>query len=147
MITFTAMKQILFLAFITTIFISCKDNVDDKNEMQVSSKNLVLEKPVIKPVEISNTTGSFIERFANGNLKTEGWRNSESQRDGIWYAYYEHGPKWSELTYVNGVREGESIVYFPDASINYKGSYKNDKKTGTWVFYKEDGSVESEKKY
>ena len=146
-ITFTTMKQILILAFTITLVMSCKDNTIVNNDIQVSSKNVVLDKPVEKPVEMVSTTGSFIERYDNGNLKTEGWRNSSSQRDGIWYSYYEHSVKWSELSYVNGIKEGASVVYFPNAKVHYKGQYKNDKKTGTWTFYNEDGTVQSVKKY
>ena len=145
------MKQILILAFTITLLMSCENNTTVNNDIQVSSKNVVLDKPVEKfvekPVEMISTTGSFIERYDNGNLKTEGWQNSSGQRDGIWYAYYENGPKWSELTYTNGIKEGESIVYFPNSKVHYKGHYKNDKKVGTWTFYNEDGTVQNEKKY
>ncbi len=141
------MKHLLTLTFIITLLISCKDNTIDSDNIQVSIKNVVATKPVNKPKKIVNTTGSFMERYDNGNLKTEGWRNSESQRDGIWYSYYDHGSKWSELTYTDGIKNGESIVYYPDATIHYKGQYKNDVKVGTWTFFKEDGTVESEKKY
>jgi len=141
------MKQLLTFAFSITLLMSCNDTVKPSNGIQVSSKNAVIDKPVDKPVELNNPTGSFIERYDNGNLKTEGWRNSSAQRHGIWYAYYEHGPKWSELTYNNGIKEGESVVYYPNAKVHYKGQYKNDVKVGTWIFYKEDGSLESEKEY
>lgn len=150
-ITFTTMKQILILTFTLTLLISCNDNTAVNNDIQVSSKHAVLDKPtestVEKPVEMKGSTGSFIERYDNGSLKTEGWRNTSGQRDGIWYAYYEHGPKWSELSYVNGIKEGESVVYYPDATVHYKGHYKNDEKVGSWTFYNEDGTVQSEKQY
>jgi antitoxin component YwqK of YwqJK toxin-antitoxin module len=140
------MKQILILAFSITLLISCEENVTVNNDIQVSSKNVVLDKPIQKPVKVVSTTGSFMEKYENGNLKTEGWRNSSSQRDGIWYSYYEHGVKWSELSYVDGLKEGISMVYFPDGTVHYKGQYKNDKKVGTWTFYNEDGTVKNEKK-
>lgn len=149
MITFTIMKHILILTCAITLLISCNDNTVVDTEIKVSSKNVVDPKPVNKKEQefVNKATGSFIERYDNGNLKTEGWRNTSGQRDGKWYAYYEHGPKWSELSYINGVKEGESIVYFPNAKPHYKGHYKNDKKVGTWTFYKEDGSIEGVKEY
>jgi len=142
------MKHILiFTSALLLGVTSCKETNTKSNDIQVSTKNVVKTIVVDKPVEMLKTTGSFIERYDNGNLKTEGWRNSSSQRDGIWYSYYEHGSKWSAMSYNNGIKEGQSVVYFPNAKIHYKGQYKNDKKAGTWIFYTENGDVKNEEKY
>ena len=144
------MKHILiFTSILLLLVTSCNETKTKSNDIQVSSENVIRDKPINKvgPVFINKPTGSFIERYDNGNLKTEGWRNLESQRDGVWYAYYEHGSKWSEMSYDNGIKEGKSIVYFPNAKIHYKGQYKNDIKSGMWTFYKESGDVDYEKKY
>ena len=67
------MKQILILAFTITILMSCENNTAVNNDIQVSSKNVVLDKPVKKlieePVEMIKTTGSFIERYDNENVR------------------------------------------------------------------------------
>jgi len=142
------MKHILIFTSVLLLAVtSCKETKTNSNAIQVSTKNVAKTEAVNKPVEMTNSTGSFIERYDNGNLKTEGWRSSESLRDGIWYSYYEHGSKWSEMSYKNGIKEGQSVVYFSNAKVHYKGQYKNDIKSGTWTFYKESGDVDYEKKY
>ena len=141
------MKNILILFTILLFLSACQNNSDNtsKNDIAVSSNNYVKEE--ITPETIVSKTGSFLERYPNGNLKTEGWRNSSEQRDGIWYSYYENGNKWSELSYDKGVKNGVSVVYYPNGKTHYKGQYINDEKSGDWVFYKAKGEIDYTKSY
>ena len=141
------MKNTILLFTILLFLTACQNNKDNssKNDIAVSSKKYVKEK--IVPEIIVSKTGSFLERYPNGNLKTEGWRNSNEQRDGVWYSYYENGNKWSELSYDKGVKNGTSVVYYPNGQIHYKGQYKNDEKSGDWTFYTETGEVDYSKQY
>ena len=141
------MKNTILLFTVLLFLSACQNNKDNtsKSDIAVSSKNYVKEE--IVPEIIVSKTGSFLERYPNGNLKTEGWRNSSEQRDGVWYSYYENGNKWSELSYDKGVKNGASVVYYPNGQIHYKGQYKNDKKLGEWIFYTETSEIDYTKNY
>lgn len=41
----------------------------------------------------------------------------------------------------NGVVHGDDAGYFPSGAIMYRGRYENGVQVGTWVHYKEDGTV------
>jgi antitoxin component YwqK of YwqJK toxin-antitoxin module len=105
------------------------------------------EHPVIVTQDDPNLSGEFIEKYPNGNVKTEGWNNKEGNRDKTWYSYYENGVKWSESNYINGLKEGASKVYFENGKIRYSGFYTADKKSGHWIFYNEAGGIEKEENH
>jgi len=48
---------------------------------------------------------------------------------------------------LHGMRNGYSALYYPDGEMRTEGSYRNNKRIGNWVFYKENGSVEKEINY
>ena len=131
------------------IFVACKTETDKsktEHKINVTTKNIkkstttVIENNIEKP-------GEFIEKYSNGNIKTEGWFNQDTKRDNVWYSYYETGIKWSEQSFKNGLKEGHSIVYYPNGKIHYSGQYANDKKTGHWIFYNEQGEITKEEDY
>ena len=41
--------------------------------------------------------------------------------------------------YINGVREGKEISYYPDQRIFYQGSYYNGQKIGAWEYFTKEG--------
>lgn len=53
----------------------------------------------------------------------------------------------SESFYKDGIRDGEHKTFFKNGKLKVKGCYKDRKKSGKWVYYKEDGSIRSEKDY
>ena len=143
------MKYLVLLALSFGIFTSCQNQEDTSTDITVSTENLDLksEEVEIEPVEEKSITGEFIEKFPNGNIKTEGWNNEDGLRDGIWYSYYENGVKWGETAYKNGLKEGHSIVLYSNGKVRYMGDYSNDKKVGHWVFYLESGEIDVEEDY
>jgi antitoxin component YwqK of YwqJK toxin-antitoxin module len=145
------MKYFILLALFIGLFVSCQnqEGKNDSNDITVSTKNLDLETKNIE-IETPNDiqlVGEFIEKFPNGNVKTEGWNNKDGFRDGIWYSYYENGIKWGETSYKKGLKDGHSIVFYPNGKVRYMGDYSNDKKIGHWLFYLESGEIDVEEDY
>jgi len=141
------MKTILILLFSALLIISC-DSKTKNNGIAVSSKNVKTSpKKNTEPTKSIEKPGEYFEKYPNGKLKTEGWFNKDTLRDNIWYSYYENGIKWSELSYENGLKEGHSIVNYPNGKVHYSGSYNQDKKSGHWIFYKENGEIDKEEDY
>ena len=144
------MKYLIYALAICTLFISCQDNESD-TDIQISTKTIEqiveVEQPEIVTQDNPNISGEFIERFPNGNVKTEGWNNKDGKRDKTWYSYYENGVKWSESIYSNGLKEGVSKVYYANGKMRYTGFYTADEKSGHWTFYNEAGEIEKEENY
>ena len=43
--------------------------------------------------------------------------------------------------FVDGVRNGEAVVYHENGNIHYVGNYENGKEVGIWKFYDEEGKL------
>lgn len=52
---------------------------------------------------------------------------------------YEDGSLASTQEYVDGVCEGDFVLYHKNGQIKERGTFKNDKKVGTWERYNEEG--------
>ena len=146
------MKYIICTLTLITLFTSCKNDQSEKETgIKVSTKHIekVIEvkQPEIVTQDDSELSGEFIEKYPNGNIKTEGWNNNDGKRDKTWYSYFDNGIKWSESNYKNGLKEGKSIVYYPNGKERYSGTYTADKKSGHWVFYNETGEIQKEENY
>ncbi len=58
--------------------------------------------------------------------------------------YYEDGALWAEMEYKNNVRNGKSIVYYPNGNIQQEGFYIDDKEEGLFKEYYETGELKRE---
>lgn len=52
--------------------------------------------------------------------------------------YYENGNIKSDISIVDGVRDGEVLNYFEDGSLAVKGYFSKDKRDKKWYFYDEN---------
>jgi antitoxin component YwqK of YwqJK toxin-antitoxin module len=52
-----------------------------------------------------------------------------------------------EYEVVNGLREGDFIIYFSNAKIQMEGKMKNNKNNGLWKYYYPDGSLQTSGNY
>lgn len=93
------------------------------------------------------------------------------KRDNLWVWFYEAGTKKREITYQNGLYQGQFISYYPNGqqSVNmsysqgiqnglairwylngnkkFEGSYLNGRPSGVWKFWKENGAVSKEEQH
>jgi len=49
--------------------------------------------------------------------------------------------------YLNGIKEGDFIYYYPDQTVRLSSSYVNNKRSGRWVEYYQNGQVHKEVEY
>jgi antitoxin component YwqK of YwqJK toxin-antitoxin module len=122
---------------------SVSDSVAPMTETDVTIEDF------IHPENDSITTPKrdYQEFYETGELKIEGDYDDNEARHGLWLSYYENGIKWSESNYSHGVRMGHSITFFPNGRVRYVGEYADDKQTGHWIFYDEEGNVVKEEDY
>ncbi len=97
--------------------------------------------------------------YNNGVVKSEGPYNLNGEKHGNFTIYDQNGNVIGHEFYKRdillekgemddqGRRQGPWEMYYVSGKIKAKGSYKNDLKTGEWLFTFEDGSVEQKGAY
>lgn len=128
------MKHVL-TAFIISSFLSCQNNVD--NEKITKKENLV---------EIKN--GIYTEWYpGKKSKKFEGAQDEKYRRNGKWVFFSEGGNELSITFYSNGLKDGFSLVKYPNGRMHYRGEYRNDTMIGVWTTYDINGKITKEKDY
>jgi antitoxin component YwqK of YwqJK toxin-antitoxin module len=132
------MKQIIGLILIASISLTVSSCGEEKKAPKKESVNDL--------VEIKN--GIYTEYYPGRKaVKFKGPQDDESKRNGRWFFYDERGNELSMTEYVNGKKHGFIFVRYPNGSMRYTGEFNMDVESGLWKFYKEDGTLLSEKDY
>lgn len=133
------MKNLIY-SLSLLIFISCSGNRNDKNAEGIESNSEAIQEQSLTGENIIHkSTKNYQEFYDNGALKIEGDNDINGKRSGLWVSYYENGIKWSETYYRKGLKDGHSLTFYPNGQVRFIGEYKEDVKTGDWVFNNEDG--------
>lgn len=91
-------------------------------------------------------TGSHTSYYGNDKVCETG-QCKDGVRDGLWISYYNNGlrtdAKRLEVTYKNGVLDGEFKKYDTDGNVTTKSIYNNNKLVGnTYQYFYDDGCYE-----
>ena len=78
--------------------------------------------------------------YRSGKKKLEGSYNN-TQKSGVWKAWFPNGNLWSQATYINGIENGEKTVYYENGNKYYQGFLKDNKRTGDWSFWDKEGKL------
>ncbi len=98
-------------------------------------------------IEIKNGVKTFKNKEKK-HIVMQGPVDTNDNRNGVWYSYFENGTINSMTTYNSkGENHGESWVNYPSGSIMYKGNWHNGKKNGKWVFYAKNGELKKTKEF
>lgn len=136
---------ILFLGFFSLILFACSDSED---EQSLNTKPITELDDRIEEDLIERMPNMYREYYpGKRQLKMAGPLDNEGRRHGAWESFYENGKKNSATYYINGVRNGHSIVYHPNGAVYYYGEYKNDEKAGLWKTFDEEGQLISEDEF
>lgn len=132
------MKHLIGLIFIASISLTISSCGEEKKApKKETTDNLV---------EIKN--GIYTEYYPGRKaVKFKGPQDDNSLRNGRWFFYDERGNELSMTEYVNGKKHGFIFVRYPNGTMRYTGEFNMDVEAGLWKFYKEDGSLASEKDY
>ena len=60
--------------------------------------------------------------------------------------WYQNGEKMFEGNYADGLQDGIFTQWFDNGKVDYIAEYEKGRPTGTWRYYKKDGSLMSEQK-
>lgn len=133
------MKQILLFTLLTItsiVFYSCESKTDVTQEVEKKEQL----------VEVKN--GKYTEWYpGKKQIKFEGMVDRKGKRDGKWSFYSEQGTELSFTFYEHGIKQGFTVVKYPNGVMRYRGEYKNDEIVGVWTTYDPKGKVISEKDY
>jgi len=129
------MKHLSFFLFF--LLVACGTETEGEN----------FSKKIESPEDLIVRKGNRFTEFYPGKkkVKMEGNFDDAEQRHGIWKYYTEAGITISIAEYNHGKKNGISMVYFANGSLNYEGQYDNDKAVGVWKMYDEKtGKLTSE---
>jgi hypothetical protein len=100
------------------------------------------------------TEQSTIVADTTASQKANGWQEVPTQDGGVmkgevrdgervgqWTAYFPNGALRSQRTYVNGLTEGVTEVFYEDGSLYYSGQYRAGKSVGEWRFFDQQGTL------
>lgn len=84
--------------------------------------------------------------FDNGKLSKSG-EYKDGKRNGVWKESNIDGNLISEISYLKGEKEGESISYYKNGNKKEKSTFKRDKLDGKKIEWDENGDIKSENIY
>ena len=133
--------SIFLLGFFCFSLFACTDEPDE-----IISNTKVTE---LDDEDLVERMPNFYREYYPGKkqLKLGGPTDNDGNRHGAWESYFENGKMNSKTYYLHGIKDGHSIVYYPNGGIHYQGEYKNDEKIGVWKTYNEKGELISEDEF
>ena len=133
------MKRILLFTLFTIVSITQNSCDSEPKQTKKAEKKEQL-------VEVKN--GKYTEWYpGKKQIKFEGMVDKKGKRDGKWSFYSEKGTELSFTLYEHGIKQGFTVVKYPNGIIHYRGEYKNDEIVGVWTTYDQKGKLISEKDY
>jgi antitoxin component YwqK of YwqJK toxin-antitoxin module len=130
------LKNLFILVASTAFLIACNSN-PNKSEKKEKKEDLVQVKH-----------GKYTEWYpGKKQIKFEGMIDKKGERNGKWSFYSENGTELSFTFYEHGIKEGFTVVKYPNGVIRYRGEYLHNKIVGLWTTYDINGKMLSEKNY
>ena len=95
--------------------------------------------------------GVWVHRRPDGSIDEEltgvyeaGEKVDAFRIDGEHTAWFEKDRPRERVTYQDGLRHGPAFGWYPDGSRRSEGQYVQGRKSGRWVYWREDGSIDKE---
>ncbi len=129
-------RNLLMLVVVAAFFTACNSSKKDS------------DKPVKKEELVQVKDGKYTEWYpGKKQIKFEGMVDKKGQRNGKWSYYSEKGTELSFTIYEHGMKEGFTVVKYPNGAIHYRGEYLHNQTVGVWTTYDVKGKMISEKDY
>lgn len=142
-----SIKKLLLLSIFTVITLNIYSqklktyyiNSDDErgSELYAKFKRTVLNQDeiwVVKDYYLNDSirmTGNFLDKKL-------------TQKSDTFNYYYPNGKLSSVVVYKNDLKHGSAKFYDITGNLSRLANYSTDQPTGKWIWYNEDGSIESE---
>jgi antitoxin component YwqK of YwqJK toxin-antitoxin module len=139
------MKKYLYLALVALIFSACQTK-----QIQVVEDIYENGNPKIVFDYLVKSNDSIplheIQYHEDGSKLLEG-EYVDGLREGEWLSWFPDGSIWSKGYFSKGKRTGKSWVYHPNGQLYMKGTYENGHKIGLWLVFDEEGNVEAQQEF
>ena len=113
-----------------------------------STEEEEVKKTTITEELVEIKEGVYTEWYpGKKQVKYKGGQDAQNRRHGKWTFYSENGMELSITMFNAGMKDGFTIVKYPNGAIHYRGEYRNDEMVGVWTTYDEKGNVATEKDY
>ena len=90
----------------------------------------------------------YDDEWHNNDHDYEYWSLDHIKKDGQWKKFFEGNGRIEKLiSYKDGSKEGDAILYFPNGNIQSSSKYQNDKLHGDQKFFYENGQVREQGNY
>ena len=84
--------------------------------------------------------------YDSGHIKEVGCYNNALERTGKWHMYATNGERIAIAGFDhNGKKHGDWMVWNDEGVLKAHMIYDHGKRTGTWIAYKQDGTVQKRK--
>jgi antitoxin component YwqK of YwqJK toxin-antitoxin module len=139
------MKNLFLFLALGFVFLSCKPKQIQVVEDVYDNGT---PKVVIDYLVRGNDSIPLLEKqfHKDGSLLLQG-KYINGLRQGEWLSWYPDGKIWSKGFFSKGKRTGKSWIYHPGGQLYIKGEYRDGQKIGAWFVFDENGSVIGENKY
>ena len=156
------MKITVLFLLLSVVLLSCENDIDTSKTAKIkktqieslskkdSTSNLIVETAIApEDGEIIIENNIYTEYYPGdkNKIKFQGEQNKNGDRNGKWLYFSEDGLELSVTNYSNGMRNGMSLVKYPNGNLHYTGEYLNDKTVGVWKTYSVEGVKTNEKDY
>lgn len=113
-----------------------------------SSEEKKVKKDLKEEILVEVVDGMYTEWYpGKKQIKYRGGQDDVQRRHGVWTFFSENGNELSVTMYDHGLREGFTVVKYPNGALHYRGEYRKDKTVGLWTTYDEKGKLISEKDF
>jgi len=130
------MKYSLVLSLMI-LAVSCTTEKKETPKKELEVENLIEYK-----------NGIYTEYYpGRKKVKMRGAQDKNKVRNGKWVLLSPSGKELSITFFEKGLREGHTIIKYPNGSINYVGEYLHNEQIGVWKFYDEKGKLIREEDY
>lgn len=141
------MKKVILFITLSALVVSCSETKEETNKTEAPA----LEAPPIIQMEedLTEVKDNIFTEYYPGKkaVKFRGEQDKEGRRNGVWLYYSENGEELSMTNYEHGVKNGHTMVKYPNGAIHYTGEYTNDQPSGVWKTYDAMGKLTSTKDY
>lgn len=128
------MKHWLLILFVGVFVVGCGETEKPKRPEPIKIENL--------PLITESEDGKYTEWYpGREQVKISGRYDENKGRTGIWKYYSPEGVELSVTVYMNGLRDGHTVVKHPNGALHYTGEYYEDERVGEWKFYDENGEL------
>jgi antitoxin component YwqK of YwqJK toxin-antitoxin module len=150
--------KLFYILLGVTFLLSCKEEGKEEGKEKVQKENISKTKQKAEGTKTFNPNEKgevvieeslYTEYYAGDGqkVKFQGNQDSDDKRHGKWLYYSVSGEELSMTIYVHGIKNGHTIVKYPNGMLHYTGEYRDNKIVGVWKTYSEKGEVTSEKDY